>query len=124
MAVKPGLQTIEDLLALPDDGKRYELHNGVIVEVGTSSFKHSLLGSWFIVMLTNYIKTHQISGRVTGADGTYQLDDLNTKVPDAAYISPQKVATLSDETVYCPFAPDLVVEIKSPSQSEDEMHKL
>ncbi|MHB8629308.1 MAG: hypothetical protein ACYDBJ_12665 [Aggregatilineales bacterium] len=43
MAVKPGLQTIEDLLALPDDGKRYELDNGVIVEVGTSSFQHALL---------------------------------------------------------------------------------
>ena len=38
--------TVDDLLVMPDDGKRYELINGEIVEMGTSSQKHSTLGAF------------------------------------------------------------------------------
>lgn len=126
MTVKPleKLYTIDDLLALPDDGNRYELHNGEIVEVGTSSQKHTVLGVWFVSMLYFFVKSHKLGGRVTGADGTYKLNELNIRVPDAAYVSKEKVATLPRGTVYCPFAPDLAVEIKSPSNSKREMRDL
>lgn len=45
MSVKPQLHTIEALIALPDDRKRYELHNAVIVEAGTSSRDHTKVGA-------------------------------------------------------------------------------
>ena len=124
MTVKPGVQTIEDLLALPDDGKRYEIHDGVIVDVGTSSLKHSLLGGLFVEVLRRYVREHHIGGIVTGADGTYKLDKKNIRVPDAAYLSSASVAKLKPGTVFCPFAPDLAVEIKSPSNTSDEMRDL
>lgn len=124
MAVKPGLQTIEDLLALPDDGKRYELHDGVIVEVGTSSRDHTKLGMRIGTLLSNYVEAAGLGGEVTGADGTFKLDERNYKVPDVAYVSAERAKTLPGDTVYYPFPPDLAVEIKSPSQSDDEMDKL
>jgi len=118
------VSTIEDLLALPDDGKRYELHNGAIVEVGTSSSKHTVLGLWVGAMLLFFVKSNKLGGLVTGADGTYKLNALNTRVPDAAYVSKNKAATLPRGTVFFPFAPDLAVEIKSPSNSDSEMRDL
>lgn len=118
------VSTIDDLLALPDDGKRYELHNGEIVEVGTSSSKHTVLGAWIAFMLISFVKAHKLGGLVTGADGTYELNALNTKVPDAAYISKEKSAILPRGTVFFPSAPDLAVEIKSPSNSVNEMRDL
>ncbi|MHB8626273.1 MAG: Uma2 family endonuclease [Aggregatilineales bacterium] len=118
------VSTIDDLLALPDDGKRYELHNGEIIEVGTSSSKHSALGLWVGAMLLFFVKSHKLGGLVTGADGTYKLNALYVKVPNAAYISKEKTATLPRGTVFFPFAPDLAVEIKSPSNSKNEMRDL
>ena len=118
------VSTIDDLLALPDDGKRYELHNGEIVEVGTSSSKHTILGAWFVFMLMAFVKSQKLGGYVTSADGTYELNALNTKVPDAAYISKAKADILPRGTVFFPFAPDLAVEIKSPSNSPNDMRDL
>ncbi|MHB8753286.1 MAG: Uma2 family endonuclease, partial [Aggregatilineales bacterium] len=124
MAVTPKLQTIEDLIALPDDGKRYELHNGVIVEVGKSSRHHTKTGAQIVFLLLNFLSAGGIKGEVTGADGTYELDKQNTRVPDAAYVSAEKAKTVADDAVYYPFAPDLAVEVKSPSNTIDEMRDL
>jgi len=118
------VSTIDDLLALPDDGKRYELHNGEIIEVGTSASKHTVLGAWVIFMLMTFVKGHKLGGYVTSADGTYKLNDLNTRVPDAAYISKAKADTLPRGTAFFPFAPDLAVEIKSPSNTKNDMRDL
>jgi len=109
-------------LALPDDGKRYELHNGVIVEVGTSSRDHTKVGVYIASLLLYFLNTNPLGGEVTGADGTFELDELNTRVPDAAYVSAEKAATLPEDAVFYPFAPDLAVEVKSPSNTVDEMH--
>ena len=101
--------TIDDLIAMPDDGKRYELINGEIVEMGTSSQKHSALGAWLIFKLMSHIYSTKLGGRVNGADGTYYLDAANTRVPDVSYLTATSVAKLPPGTVYCPFAPDLAV---------------
>jgi Uma2 family endonuclease len=125
MSIQPLLRlyTVEDLIALPDDGKRYELHDGEIVEVGTSSWKHARLGAWLIKWLGNYVDAKSLGGDVLGSDGTYKLTDHDTRVPDASYISALKTATLPLDTVFLPFAPDFAVEIKSPSNSNPDMHK-
>ncbi len=126
MSIQPleRLHTVDDLIALPDDGKRYELHNGEIVEVGTSSRKHTKLGVWIAHIILTWVLAKKLGGDVTGADGTYKLTDHDTRVPDAAYTSAARTATLPSDTVFYPFAPDLAVEIKSPSNSKIEMHKL
>ena len=125
MAVKPRLQTIDDLLALPDDGKRYELHDGVIVEVGTSSREHSKVGARIVMLLGIWLLNSHAGGEVNGADGTFEFGKHNTKAPDASYISAERAKTVPKGQVFYPFAPDLATEIRSPaSQSEAVMDKL
>jgi Uma2 family endonuclease len=124
MAVKPGLQTIDDLLALPDDSKRYELHDGVIVEVGTSGAKHVAIVVFLIATLFDYVRRENLGGRVTGETGTYKLDGRNLRAPDTAYFSAQKAKLVTPNTVFFPFAPDLAIEVRSPSQSKKEMRDL
>ncbi len=118
------LYTIDDLVALPDDGKRYELHNGELIELGTSARKHTKLGIWIGHLLLSFVMAHGLGGEVTGADGTYRLGKHDTSVPDAAYVSAAKAATLPAGTIFYPFAPDLAVEIKSPSNSKRHMRQL
>ncbi len=125
MVTRANPRTIDDLIALPDDGKRYELHDGEIVEVGTSSREHAMVGARFVALLTFWLLNGKAGGQVTGADGTFQFDKYNTKVPDASYVSAEKARTVPKGAVFYPFAPDLAVEIRSPlSQSEDDMDQL
>ncbi|MHB8628768.1 MAG: Uma2 family endonuclease [Aggregatilineales bacterium] len=124
MAVTPRLQTIEDLIALPDSDSRYELHNGVIVEVGKSSRSHTKVGLRIGALLTIWLIANAPGGEITGADGTFELSATETRVPDAAYVSAEKAKTVPEEAVYYPFAPDLAVEVKSPSNTIDEMRDL
>jgi len=118
------LLTPHDLVNLANDGKRYELHQGGLVEVGTSSRKHSKLGAWLVMTLLLFVDAHALGGDVSGADGTFQLTAFDTSVPDAAYVSAAKTTALPPDTVFYPFAPDLAIEIKSPSQSKRDMQLL
>ena len=116
--------TVDDLLSMPDDGKRYELIEGEIVEVGTSSQKHSTLGAWLIGELHLHLKTVKIGGRLGGADGTYRLDEANMKTPDVSYLTATSAAKVPPGSVYCPFAPDFAIEIKSPRDSGAYLRRL
>ena len=124
MITNQAQHTIDDLIAMPDDDKRYELIDGEIIERGTSSETHALLGVWLILELGFYIRTHQLGGRLRGADGTYQLDPANARVPDVSYSLPGNVAKLPKNIVFVPFAPDFVIEIKLPSNSAVGMRRL
>ena len=109
--------TLVDLLAMPDDGKRYELIEGEIVATGTSNRKHSTLGVWLVFKLMTHVMTARLGGRVGGADTMYILDAANVKAPDVSYLTPARDATVPPGTVFCPFGPNFAIEIKSPSDS-------
>ena len=113
--------TAEDLLLMPDDGKRYELINGEIVEVGTSNERHSTLVMWLAFMLMTHVRAAKLGGRVKGPDGTYRLNATNVKVPDVSYLTPTSVAKVPEGTIYCPFGPDFAIEVKSPSDRHPYM---
>ena len=113
--------TIDDLLSMPDDGKRYELINGEIVEVGTSNEKHSTLGAWLIGMIFMHLQATKIRGRLKGSDGTYQLNASTLKAPDISYLTADSTAKVPRDAVYCPFGPDFAIEIKSPFNSQKYM---
>ncbi len=115
--INPQKYTLDDLLLMPNDGKRYELIDGEIIEVGTSSEKHSTLGAWLIGMLFVHLAAAKLGGQLKGADGTYRLDAENIKAPDVSYLTAASTAKVPPGAVFCPFAPDFAIEIKSPSDS-------
>ena len=118
------LKTIDDLMAMPDDDKRYELIDGEIVEMGTSEQRHSVLGAWLIGVLFMYIKQNNLGGRLSGADGTFRFDNKNARVPDVSYVTAASAAKIPKGLTYGPSAPDFVIEIKSPSNSRPQMRRL
>ena len=119
---KPKLITAEDLLRLDSQGFRGELIRGVLHETMASGVRHGkiamLLGSKFV--------THVVPaglGHVFGSDSGVLLERNPDTVrePDLAYVSAERLPLDADLDGYCPVAPDLVVEIKSPSDSEREV---
>jgi Uma2 family endonuclease len=91
--------------------------NGGIVEV-VSNNKSSRLGIRIGGRLELFATQHGL-GYVTGADGGYKVGDERF-IPDAAFISKER-QSMPNEDAYNPLAPDLAVEVISPSDDRDEL---
>lgn len=127
-----GPTTIDDLLALPpDDAWQYEVVEGRLVRMPPGGLRASSLAMRLGSRLTLFVEAHGL-GIVTGADGTYDLTPSGTPrargtglVPDIGFIRAKHLPphVIFDEDRAVPFAPDLAVEVASPSQYRPGMAK-
>ena len=111
-----GRVTVDMLLTLPDDGYVYEVVEGVLVRVAGSGNRAARLGLRLGGHLGGYADAHRL-GVATGADGVYKFPNAETGIiPDVGYYSAARLPLIRDEQKPIPFAPDLAVEVASPSQ--------
>lgn len=94
--------------------KDYELIGGEIVEVVSHSFS-SYIAARLLIKIGMFVEANQ-SGYVTGADGGYIVGD-ERYLPDVGFISGKRLSQPPHET-YISLAPDLAVEVKSPTDRE------
>jgi Uma2 family endonuclease len=116
----PGTATEADLLRLMAcEDRLYELVDGTLVEK-PMGWKEALLATWLSHQLQKYMETNDL-GAVVGADGTLRLRKWLVRVPDVAFVLWEKVPP-DDELPQIPdLAPDLAVEVISPSNTAREM---
>ena len=120
--------TADELLNWPDDGWLYELVEGRLVRMPPTMRGHGKLLMDLLLLLGHYVKEHQL-GLTTPPDEGFLLSRPGQKdvvlAPDIAFIRAEREALLpqGDESwrKYAALAPDLVVEIASPSQYRPEM---
>jgi Uma2 family endonuclease len=119
----PGVKlTYEDLLLFPDDGKRHELIDGEHYVTASPNRIHQKVSANFHLLIGNWLRQHRI-GQVYYAPFDVVMSRFDVVVPDLLYISNAQVAeVLTPKNVQG--APDLVVEIGSPStRGRDETIK-
>lgn len=122
MSIQERLYTADEFweLALSTSSDNiHELIYGEIREMNPPSIKHSLIAAEIVRLLGNYVKEHQL-GFVLGADGGYTLSENNVRIPDASFISRSRMPADFDQRHI--FAPDLAVEVISPSESPRDVH--
>jgi Uma2 family endonuclease len=114
--------TVDDLVDWPDDdGYRYELVDGILVRVAGSGDLATTVGATIVGLLKSYVRPRRL-GRVTGADGVYKFPGAETGLlPDAGFYVAARRALVIDRTRPIPFAPDLAVEVASPTQREGDL---
>jgi len=116
-----GPVTVDLLLTLPDDGYRYEVVEGALVRMAGSGDEATSIAFNFGLALGNYVVPRRL-GRLTGADGVYKFPGPETGLlPDVGFYAAAKRALVADRSKPIPFAPDLAVEVASPSQDADDM---
>jgi Uma2 family endonuclease len=117
----PGPVTVDLLLTLPDDGFVYEVVEGVLVRVAGSGNRAARLAARLTARLVDHVEAHGL-GVVTGADGVYKMPGAETGlIPDLGFYTTAHLPLILDEDKPIPFAPDLAVEVASPSQSAADM---
>ncbi len=94
----------------------FQLIDGEIVEKVPTE-EHGAIVSKIIARLVVYIETHNIAGRVV-TEGSYRTpqDDYNTRLPDVAYTSPERLMPLVKKGDALQM-PDLAIEVKSPTDT-------
>ena len=116
-----GPVTVDILLTLPDDGYIYEVVDGVLVRVAGSGNRATTLAVVLSSALLTFVRS-RLLGVVTGADGVYKFPGAETGLlPDVGSYRAERVSLINDEDKPIPFAPDLAVEVASPSQDAREM---
>jgi len=126
MAAEPTtmLLTADDLLAMPEDGNRYELIRGELVSTPMSSYESSDIAAGIVTVLRTYAHTHRL-GRVTGADGAFILarDPYTVRIPDVSFVRIDRLPPPAQRRQFLELAPDLAVEVVSPSDSANAVQE-
>ena len=115
------LLTAEDLLRLDGQGVRGELIRGVLCETMPTGLEHGEVVLNLGAELRNFVKPRKL-GRLAASDSGVWLerDPDTVREPDIAFFSAQKIPLSTRVTGYAEVAPDLVVEVVSPSTGRRE----
>jgi Uma2 family endonuclease len=108
-----GEWTYDDYLRLPDDGKRYEIIEGVLYVTPAPSFDHQHVVHQIAVALELWLRAHP-GGIVLTAPFEVHLPGIARPVqPDVLFIAVERQPSPGDSAFEG--APDLVIEVLSPS---------
>lgn len=108
---KKSVWTYGDYLKL-DDGKRYEIIEGELFMVPAPGLEHQRISRELEYRLLQYIK-EKGSGELFDAPVDVIFDELSVVQPDIAFVSKENYGILQKKGIQG--APDLVIEIVSPS---------
>ena len=118
MTAQEKLLTVAEFEKLPNDGKKYDLVRGELVEVCRPTGVHGeiqlLIGHYFLT----YLEKNRI-GRATAESG-YKLSENTVLGPDVAFISFERIQKFAAVGMI-PVAPDLAVEIVSPNDTAQQI---
>jgi len=102
------------------DNKQLELVDGEVIIMSPSSGKHSKIASTIARLIGNYVADHNL-GDVTGEAGGYEVNDNTVIAPDVGYIQNARIP--EEKFVFYPVAPDLAVEVISPSETRPTIQR-
>jgi Uma2 family endonuclease len=121
MATKT-LLTVDQFEKLPDDGMRHELNEGELVSTPPALGEHGQIQCAIGSILTSFVRSHSM-GLVFVATG-YRLNRDTVLAPDVSFIRAER-ARILDLEIRFECAPDLAVEVISPSETAaDIAHKV
>ena len=108
--------TAEELLNMPDDGFRYELVRGELRRMAPAGYGHGVFAMSIGISLGAFVKANNL-GEVCAAETGFRLgsDPDHIRAPDAAFVRRERVEQIVDRSVFFPGAPDIAIEVISPS---------
>ncbi|MGR9107626.1 MAG: Uma2 family endonuclease [Gammaproteobacteria bacterium] len=124
MAITAQILSAEDLLNKPKDGYRYELIEGVLRKMSPAGQKHGRIVATITASLVTHVRRNQL-GSVYAAETGFliQRNPDTVRAPDVAFISRKRLEAVGEVDGYWPGAPDLVVEVISPNDSNTQVEE-
>lgn len=93
---------------------RMELVNGEIIIMSPSGYESEEVATEVAAQLRNWVRPRKL-GRVTGSSAGFVLPNSDTRAPDVSFVQAERLRR--SPRSFAELAPDLMVEVKSPSDS-------
>lgn len=110
--------TVVDYERLPDDGRRYELMDGVLIEMPAPTIFHQAVLAEYYDLLKHHVRDYRL-GKVLFAPVDVELSPMDVVQPDLIFVFAANNHVLTGKRVVG--APDLVVEATSPESRVRDM---
>ena len=122
-AAGQSLMSADELFARPDDNMRHELLLGRLLSEPLPGYRHGRLVVRIASVLDAFVRERGL-GEVVAADVGFILARSPDTVrgPDVAFVSKKRLRSFQDRKKYFPGAPDLAVEVLSPSERAGMIH--
>lgn len=108
------LMTVADVEALADDSNRYDLLRGELIQMSPAGRRHGRTTGRISKYLGSWIDDHDLGEWYTAETGFILARDPDILLaPDFSFVQSHRLP--ADEDGYLELAPDLIVEVVSPS---------
>lgn len=112
--------TVEEFMSLPDDGKRYELIEGELIEMPGPNFNHGRITIRLVVSIAKHLAgPAKGTGEVLN-NMAFELAPKTALLPDVAFVTAERAAG-ADLNKAFPGPPDLAIEVMSPTDKWSEV---
>lgn len=114
--------TLEDLARIPDDGLRHEIDAGELLAMTRPKLIHGFVQTNLAAILREFVRQNKLGRVVTEAGFILARNPDILRGPDVAFIRAQNVDR-SSVNGWAEFAPDLAIEIVSPSDTARQIDR-
>jgi len=116
--------TADELLAMPDDGYRYELVKGELIRMSPAGNEHGRIAARITSQLLVHVDANDL-GEVCAAETGFVIAENpdTVRAPDAAFVRKERVEASGRIDSYRRGAPDLAVEVISPNDTVREVEE-
>lgn len=111
--------TYDDLIELPNDRNRYELFEGELQVTAAPNLAHQTTVTNLTAVLRDHVREYRL-GYVFTAPCDVLLSDISVVEPDLIFVSRENRRVLLPKHIRG--APDLVVEVLSPSTAQVDLN--
>ena len=117
MAIERVVLTYEDYLAMPDDGRRYEILDGEVAVTATPVTLHQRIVGNLYWVLRGHVHGRGL-GEVFLAPFTVVLANTTVVEPDLVYVENTRASQVGERGITG--APSLLIEVLSPSTAAND----
>jgi Uma2 family endonuclease len=112
--------TLEEFARLPKDGVRHELNAGELLTLPPVKSLHSLVALAVLEVLQQHLQKHGASRAIPETGFILSRDPLTIRQPDISVLSRERIRAANLDS-YFDGAPELAVEVVSPSDSAEDL---
>lgn len=113
--------TDAEFMALDRDGHRYEIVNGELIDRGNLGAKNGYICSSLMSLLGGYVRIQNL-GAMFNSSTAFKMKLGNKRSPDISFMAKERLQGLDEmPDGFLEGAPDLAVEILSPSNTVEEI---
>ena len=105
----------------PNETEDCELVEGELVPLSSANAGHSLIKDCIVTSFRNYLRQKPIGMQLSEID--CELSEISVRRPDVAFFLNRPGRTIPRKQVPLPFAPDIAIEVLSPSETAIDVNR-